>query len=157
MQTRLTELIKPCPKVTPSYFHPGEIGGFNPTYENIEACSRLATHQKRIWVLRGDLILALGIKNLHADKGNTSLYEKIGPDMHQYLNPTDRYGHPSLAVPERGYDGSVYYAGWLIQFHDHIELILHSGRFQNTFLTIDQRNNIERFISLKLGAVYNSL
>lgn len=74
--------------------------------------------------------------------------------MHDQIQPHNRYGHPSLAMPEGAYDGTVYYAGWLRKSANHIEVFLSSGRFQNGQLTMEQREIIEAYIANKFILAY---
>lgn len=150
----LLNVIKSYPKVRPAYFHEGE-RSINPAYQTIENCERLPINEKRIWVLRGDFRLALGIKNILVEYGNTSLFKKIDSTRHQHIDLRDRYGHTSLAMPEQGYDGSAYLAGWLAQRENNtVEILLHSGRYQNTKLSLKQRMVLEKYIALELGKTW---
>jgi|GEM_PF-2788062 len=144
--------IRTFPKVYARYDYAGE-GGINPAYTDIERCEPLCPGEKRIWVLRGDGTLATGIKNVCVREGNTDLFQKVEGAFHKYLDKTNRYGHPSLALPEETYDGSVHYAGWLCN-RDQIEVFLQSGRFHNEMLTDEQRNTIEAHVAEKFIKAY---
>jgi hypothetical protein len=145
--------IKSMPVTAPKYLHSNEVG-INPVYEDSDDCAELCPHEKKIWVLRTDLILAIGIKNGAVQHGNTNILDRVDPSMHEWITPGNRYGHPSLAVPEGTYDGTVYYAGWLRKNHNRIEIFLSSGRFQNAQLTIEQREIIEAYVAYKLMSAY---
>lgn len=148
----LLDAIKQMPKVVSKYKYPNE-ENMNPAFGDLEH-SPLCVGEKRIWVLRGDLNLILGIKNVGVEHGNTHIYEKIDPCVRQHINLGDRYGHPSLAIPENGYDGSVYYAGWLYLHHNYIVVLLQSGRFYNPALTTHQIQILETYISAKFMEAY---
>ncbi len=120
----------------------------NPAYYDIEHCPLLAVNETRIWVLREDLILALGIKNAPESEKNTRLTEKIAPSLHSYFDHNDRYGHPSLTMPQ--HNSPVYYAGWLRQNEHHLTLYIHSGRYQNKELNSWQKTTIEHYIAMQL-------
>lgn len=152
---RLQPQCKSYPITHATYGYTGE-GGINPAYCDIDACSPLCPDEKRIWALRGDGILATGIKNVCVGEGNTSIFHKIDETAHPYLDQKNRYGHPSLAVPETTYDGSVYMAGWLCERSDHLQIFLQSGRFHNEKLSPNQRNFLESHIAYKFIQAYRS-
>lgn len=145
--------IKKFPATLPRYQHQNE-KSINPAYCDIDHCIPLCPGEKRIWVMRTDGILALGIKNTLIAEGNTALKEKTDEIVHQYIDHEDRYGHPSLALPENEYNGSVYYAGWLYQHSDRIEIMSCSGRYQNKKLKPTQKTFLECYIALKLMERY---
>jgi ankyrin repeat protein len=99
--------------------------------------------------LRGDLIVSTGIKNAYIECGNSDICALIDPSMQDYLDPRDRYGHPSLAIPENHFNGSTYYAGWIYKHTNHIKVYLHSGRYQNKALSELQRADIELYLAMK--------
>lgn len=160
----MLEYIKTFPSVAPPYQYDSEKGMYinpdynekyiNPAYCDIDHCLPLCLHEKRIWVLRTDLTLATGIKNANLDEGNTNIFSKIDETMHELIDPDDRYGHPSLAHPANGYDGSVYYTGWLHQHGNHLEVFVGSGRYHNKQLRPQQQKFLEFYIYLKLLEVY---
>jgi len=145
--------IDSFPKVYARYDYPGE-EGINPAYSDIERCEPLCPDEKRIWALRGDGTLATGIKNICVRKGNTDLFQKVEDTLHKYVDKTNRYGHPSLALPEGTYDGSVHYAGWLCNRSDHLQVFLLSGRFHNKMLSEEQRDIIEAYVAGKFINAY---
>lgn len=145
--------IKSMPSTAPKYYNLNEVG-INPVYEDSEHCTELCLHEKKIWALRTDLILAMGIKNGAVRYGNTNIFDRVDPSMHEWIARNNRYGHPSLAISEGAYDGTVYYAGWLRKNQNHIEIFLSSGRFQNTQLTIEQREILEAYVAYKLMLAY---
>ncbi len=145
---QLTRIIQTLPAVTAQYKHPSE-KDINPAFCEIEHAKKLIPSEKRIWVLRKDMVFALGIKNAYAEYGNTPLVTAID-GLTTVINVKDRYGHPSLAMPTPDYDGSVYYAGWLFQHNHHMEVYLSSGRFHNNKLSTFEHIYIEQYISLKL-------
>jgi hypothetical protein len=131
--------------------------GINPAYCNLasDVCP-IPVGENRIWALRGDLILATGIKNCYHSEGATSIVDKIDRQSIPFFQVNNRYGHPSLAAPElkNDYDGSVYYAGWLYQQPDCLQIYLWSGRYRNRKLTIEQRTHMEAYIAKKLQEAY---
>ncbi len=145
--TLLVNLIKEMPKTKARYAYATE-KNINPGYCDIEHSAPLCVEDTRIWVLRSDLILALGIKDI--SKGNINIINKVHSCVQHYIDPEDRYGHPSLTIAECGYDGSAYYAGWLRQHPNKIEVFLYSGRYRNKFLNILQQQYIERYIAIQL-------
>ena len=147
--------IKTFPKVLPQYKYENE-DSINPVYSDIEHCSPLCIGEKRIWVLRTDFTLALGIKNAYASKGNLKLLDKVDETMHTYVNLDDRYGHPSLALPENDYDGSVYYAGWLHQRSNQLEIFICSGRYHNENLSRKQRLCLELYLFLVIKQAFGN-
>jgi len=149
----LISLIKQIPTIQAKYKYENE-KSINPAYCDIEHSFPLCPYEKKIWVLRGDLILAVGIKNAYVDKGNTNIVDLIDTSLHKYLDLDDRYGHPSLAIPEQDYDGSAYYAGWLYQHLNHIEVFLFTGRYQNKKITALQQHYLERYISIQFMEAY---
>lgn len=151
----LINLIKKMPTIHAKYKYTSE-KNINPTYCDIEHSEPLCRDEKKIWVLRGDLILAVGNKNAYVSKGNASLKEVVIDSADQYIDYSDRYGHPSLAMPENDFDGSVYYAGWLYQHANHIEVFLCSGRYQNNKISALQREYIERYISIQFINAYGT-
>lgn len=146
--------IKTLPKVNAGYGYEGE-QGINPIYCDIDACQPLYLDEKRIWALRGDGILATGIKNVCVGEGNTDLWKKVDKSAHVYLEKTNRYGHPSLAVPDGEYDGSVHYAGWVCRRVNHLQVFLQSGRYRvETLFSEAERESIETYIAFKFMDIY---
>jgi len=149
----LVNLIKKIPTIQAKYTNETEIG-INPAYCDIEHSVPLCPHEKKIWLLRGDLILAVGNKNAYVEAGNTTILDAVDTSVQQYIDLNDRYGHPSLAMPEKDYDGSVYSAGWLYQHANHIEVFLYSGRYHNEKITKLQQHYLERYISMQFMEAY---
>ena len=97
------------------------------------------------------MAITFGVKNAYQESwGYHGLVETIDPENHCYIDWEDRIGHPSLAIPDHDYDGSVYYAGHLAQRDGYLEVLDTSGRFERLDLTDDQLNKIEAFIALRL-------
>lgn len=152
----LEEKIKTYPKTYPRYSYKGE-NAMNPAYEAVDEFSTIKPNEKKIWALRGDLVLAVGVKNvdMNLHKGAPALMATVTDQAQQFLNFRDRFGHPSLAVKDENFDGSVYMAGWVCQRNDGaIEIALQSGRFQNKALTNDQRDDIELYIARRFMSAY---
>lgn len=144
----LINLIKKLPTINPRYKHPNE-KSINPTYCDIEHCAPLCPYDKKIWVLRGDLILAVGNKNAYTDMGNTPILNSVNESVQHYIDRADRYGHPSLAMPDGNYTGDAYYAGWLYQHTNHIKVYLCSGRYQNDKINQLEQRYLELYISMQ--------
>ncbi len=143
--------FKDYPKVNTAYKHANEKGK-NPAYHELDIGEpQLPTNEKRIFVLTTELKLIIGIKNAYSDKGNTPLSKLVGS---KNINPQDRYGHPSLALPNEYYDGGVYYAGWLYQHTNHLQVYLWSGRYNNAKLTNQQKQRLELYITQRLVKAY---
>ena len=141
-------IIEHIPPIQAKYIRPNEIS-INPTYQNSEVIDQpLKMNQKKIWVLRSDMILAVGNKNANWTKFNdTDLPEAIESDMHAHVNWDDRYGHTSLAIPHPGYDGSVLYGGYLAQRDGYIELYTFSGRYFRQDLDDDRKAILEAYVA----------
>lgn len=122
----------------------------NAAYTPVENSRPLCIGEQRIFALRTDFILALGIKNSDTELGNIDIYNITNPMLHRYINKGLRSGHESLAMPEGDYDGSVYYAGWLYQHKEHIEIFLASGHYHSPGLGLLQKQLLEVYISEKL-------
>ncbi|MCX7121637.1 MAG: hypothetical protein NTZ67_07710 [Gammaproteobacteria bacterium] len=122
---------------------------FNPTYQDIATVScGLHENQKKIWVFRKDGVIAIGNKNANwVSFAENSLSEAIHHSTHSQIDWNDRYGHPSLAHPYPGYDGSVYYAGLLAQRSDHLEIYLSSGRYNRHDLNENDKKILESYIA----------
>ena len=98
-----------------------------------------------------DLTIAFGVKNAYQESwGYHGFVEVIDPENHCYMDWEDRVGHPSLAIPDHGYDGSVFYAGHIAQRDGYLEVLDTSGRFERLDLTEYELNKIEAFMALRL-------
>lgn len=140
----LDRLLQGISNIPPAYHYKNETN-INPAYATPDNACITETNEMRIWAFRSDRILALGIKN--SGEGYTKLQDKFDPNQIKQVNLLDRFGHPSLAVPEGKFDGSVYYAGWLALRENHIDLIIYTGRFENQTLTASQKILLEAYIS----------
>ena len=136
------------PKVFPKYTHDNE-KSINPFYYDIEHSPLLCEGESRIWALRTDLIIAVGIKNAYNSARGSTIFDRADSSVRHYIDEDDRYGHPSLITTYDGYDESVYIAGWVYQNKNHIEVIFWSGRYTNEDLTKLQRQQIEQYIALQ--------
>ncbi|KTC81650.1 hypothetical protein [Legionella brunensis] len=141
--------------IKPKYKYDNE-GCINPAFENIEQIKfPLKPLEKRIWVLRTDFILATGVKNAYQEEyGYFGLKDTFNETLHTFLNPRDRYGHPSLTIPEQEYDGSVFYAGYLCQRQGFLQAYLVSGRFDRKDLSDEQTQVLEAYIASLLQTAY---
>lgn len=144
--------IKP---VIPKYSYPGE-KSINPAFQNIEQVSSpLLPLEKRIWALRSDLQLVTGVKNAYEEEyGYQGLADTFSPSNLIFLNRKDRYGHPSLTIPEGDYDGSAFYAGYLCQRQGYLQVYLASGRFDRNDLDQQQVAVLEAYIAAHFQAAY---
>lgn len=145
------------PPVKPTFLYPGE-GCLNPGYQPITSVStRLRLNEKRIWVLRSDFILATGVKNAYEKEyGYTGFKEAFSEPLHKHLNWNDRYGHPSLTLPEGDYDGSAFYAGYVCQRQGFLQVYLVSGRFERFDLNETQTQRLEAYIASQFLTAYGN-
>lgn len=143
------------PPITALYTRQNELS-INPCYQPIESVTQpLTCNQKKIWVLRADLTLAVGNKNSNwIYFGDVDLSNALDEELHPYLNWEDRYGHPSLAITHPGFDGSVYYGGYLAQRDDHLEIYTFSGRFFRQDLEAEQKAILEAYIVHQFQRAY---
>ncbi len=134
--------------ILPSRIYANE-SNFNPTYQDIATISCiLHQNQKKIWVYRTDGIIAIGNKNANwISFAENSLSEATHHSLHKHIDWNDRYGHPSLAFPYPGYDGSVYYAGLLAQRNGYLEIYLSSGRYNRHDLNEIDQKVLESYIA----------
>jgi len=145
------------PPVQPKYHYPGE-DTINPAYQDIASIRcPLQSGQIKIWVLRRDLILAIGLKNAYErEYGYTGFKEGFEVSLHRFINFDNRYGHPSLTIPEGSYDGSAYYAGYICQRPNYLQVYLVSGRFERTDLNAEQTSILEAYIAWQFQTVYGT-
>ncbi len=150
--------------ITPKYTY-SEESGINPAFQCIEEVDKLfRLNEKRIFVLRSDFIIATGIKNAEQKHGYLGLKETFDESQYPYLNWQDRYGHPSLAMADNDYDGTVLYAGFICQRKGYLEVFLSSGRYNRCDrvgegilpLTKEKVNVVESYLSLKFQKAYGS-
>ena len=157
MNPELEDYIrKNIPVVKATYGYADE-GGINAVYEAIPSTDhgRLRLYEKRIWALRSDFILATGIKNAYKEEhGYNGLAESLDKLVHKHVDWKNRYGHPSLTLPEGKYDGSAYYAGYLCQHSDYLQVYLCSGRFDRTDLNEEATAKLETYIAEIFWAQY---
>jgi hypothetical protein len=154
----LQEYIKHnIPPVKPQYTYDKE-SGINPAYQNISQFKQrqfLLHNEKRIWVLRSDFILATGVKNAYQQEyGYNGLADTFDESLHPFLNWENRYGHPSLALAEDEYDGFAYYAGFLCQRTNFLQVYLSSGRFERKDLSAEQTHRLECYIAALFQDTY---
>jgi hypothetical protein len=143
------------PSIKPKYSYPGE-GCINPGYQDITSIQYLLLPQeKRIWALRSDFILATGVKNAYEKEyGYTGFKDSFSKSLYSFINWNDRYGHPSLTLPEGNYDGSAFYAGYICQRDGYLQVYLVSGRFERTDLNEQQTRILEAYIAAQFQTVY---
>ncbi|KTC82749.1 hypothetical protein [Legionella cincinnatiensis] len=145
------------PPVNPKYSYSDE-GSINPGYQEITSIhAPLQPQEKRIWALRSDFILATGVKNAYEKEyGYMGFKDSFSKSVHSFLNWKDRYGHPSLTVPEGDYDGSAFYAGYICQRKGYLQVYLVSGRFERNDLNEEQTCILEAYIAAQFQAVYGN-
>lgn len=148
---------KNIPPVKPKYSYPDE-GCINPGYQDITSIQySLKPQEKRIWALRSDFTLATGVKNAYEKEyGYTGFKNSFSKSLHAFLNWSDRYGHPSLTLPEGNYDGSAFYAGYICQRKGYLQVYLVSGRFERNDLNKEQTRILEAYIAAQFQAAYGS-
>jgi hypothetical protein len=149
--------ISTVKKESSSRSYPGE-GAINPAYENLSQVSyRLHLNEKRIWILRSNFQVAIGVKNAYqALWGYHGLHDIFDEKSYPYLNWEDRSGHPSLAMvePESGYDGDVYYAGHFAQREGYLEVVDNSGRFDRSDLPHAQLQLLQSYVALQFQKAF---
>lgn len=137
-------------------------GLINPCYCTIDDESPFRPNEKKIWVLRHDLTVATGIKNVgQSERGrNTTFQSQLAKDLVDkgvvFRPVNDRYGHPSIAFTDKIDDARAYYAGWLSQRDDHIQVYLWSGRFNRHDLSPVKQILVELYITTQLMKLGNS-
>lgn len=146
--------IKP---LFPRYSYQGDTP-INPAYQDSQNINtRLDLNEKRIWVLREDLVLATGVKNAYQKQFNYQGFEsafKEGLDWTSFVNIKDRYGHPSLTLDHQDKQIGVYYAGYLMQESEQLTLFLASGRYAREDLSLEETQLLESYISLLFQEAY---
>lgn len=145
------------PPIMPAYVRENE-QGINPLYQNIDSINTpLKLNQKKIWLFRGDFILAVGNKNAYwTTFSENGLAEEIDPALHHFVNWEDRYGHPSLACSYANYHGSAFYGGLLIQRIGYLELYISSGRYFRNDLPETEKKIMEAYIAYQLQQAYGA-
>ncbi len=126
--------------------------GINPFYFDIESSPKLCIGESRIWAARADAkaVIAVGIKNAYNEARGSTIFDRVEDiSLSNYIHAQNRYGHPSLTIPEDCYDGSVYDAGWVYQNKDRLDVLMWSGRFSNKHLNQIQKQQLEQYIALK--------
>lgn len=151
-QRYIQENISP---VKPKYSYPNE-KNINPAYQDIRYVEcPLQLFEKKIWLLRTDWILVLGAKNAYKKEyGYTGFAETFSKTLHRFLDWDDRYGHPSLALPTDTYDGGVFYAGYICQRPEGLQVYLASGRYDRNDLTKEQTSILEAYIAAQFQVAY---
>lgn len=134
--------------IMPAYLRENE-SGINPAYQDAsDIRAGLFLNQKKIWMLRADFILAVGNKNAYwVSFSERGLPEVISPTLHRFINWNDRYGHPSLACPYEGYNGSAIYAGLLAQRHNYFEVYTSSGRYYRNDIQDHDKKILEAYLA----------
>jgi len=143
------------PSIKPKYSYPNE-SSINPGFQDITSIQYpLLPQEKRIWALRSDFILATGVKNAYErEHGYTGFKDSFSESLYPFINWNDRYGHPSLTLPEGHYDGSAFYAGYICQRDGYLQVYLVSGRFERTDLNEEQTHILEAYIAAQFQTAY---
>lgn len=157
LDTAESYIMECISSVSAFYLREGELS-MNPAYENSKDIKNLLKiNQKKIWTLRSDLILAVGNKNSNWTRfKDTELADAIDFASHDYVNWECRYGHPTLAVPYPGYDGSVFYGGYLAQRDGFIEVYTFTGRYHRDDLDDKDRTILEAYSAYHLQNAYGN-
>ena len=155
IQSYIQQNIPPLISQFPNYENEE---GINPAYQNIaqiQSTCFLNKDEKRIWVLRSDFILATGVKNAYKNRyGYKGLADTFSPAVHHFLNWSNRSGHPSLALAEGSYDGTVLYAGYICQRDGFLQVYLSSGRFDRSDLNAEKMHILESYIAAIFQVTY---
>lgn len=136
------------PPVFPAYIRPNEFA-INPAYQDLSVVKEsLGVNKKKIWLLRGDFILAVGHKNAYwTTFHETGLGEALAPETHCFVNWEDRYGHPSLAISSEKEDSGAFYGGLLAQRKGYLEVYNSSGRYFRDDLPLKHKEILEAYIA----------
>jgi hypothetical protein len=138
----------------PQYIHDNEEVSLNPAYEDItNTDSYLIEGEIRIWALRGDMILATGIKNAYQSRFDYYELQNAFFKSTKHLNIHDRYGHPSLTY-SNNIDVGAYYAGYLKLIGNRLKVFLASGRFFVSSYTKAQVNILEKYLAHQFHRAY---
>lgn len=141
--------------VLPAYIRQNE-SAMNPAYQDITATrDKLFLNEKKIWLFRSDMIVAVGNKNAYwINFAENGLADAIDTKLHRYINWEDRYGHPSLAFEYPGYRSGAFYAGLLAQRNGHLEIFTSSGRYFRTDLDEKSKKMIEAYLAYVFQQTY---
>ncbi len=144
--------ISPVP---PAYVRDNEVG-INPAYQDITVSrDNLFFNEKKIWLFRSDMIVAVGNKNAYwISFSENGLADVIDSKLHRYINWKDRYGHPSLAVEYPGYQSSAFYGGLLAQRHGYLEIFTSSGRYFRNDLNEKTKQIVEAYLAYVFQNAY---
>lgn len=146
---------KNLPLSYPKYFYSNENSTLNPAYEDISNNrSYLTQGAIRIWALRGDMILATGIKNAYQKEFGYTEFQETFFDKQHLLNPKDRYGHPSLTQSELN-DVGAYTAGYLKLTGKTLKVFFASGRYFSKPTSKVKIFILESYLSHLFGKAYN--
>lgn len=142
-----------------NYSRKGECS-INPAYQNSASINQnLKVGEKKIWALREDFILAVGVKNAYQSEFSYHGFESTFDEninLSDSLNLSDRFGHPSLTLNEYDQQLKVYYAGYLSKNSNGLGIFLASGRYFRNDLTLEQISLLESYISLLFQKAYGS-
>jgi hypothetical protein len=115
--------------ITAKYTHSNE-AAINPAFQSIDRVDEaLQVNEKRSFALRRDFILATGVKNAYQEYNYQGLKSVFDESVHCYIDWDAKYGHQSLVISDEVYNGAVYYAGFVCQREDYLEVFLSAGRF----------------------------
>lgn len=141
--------------VFPAYIRRNE-SAMNPAYQDITATrDKLFLNEKKIWLFRSDMIVAVGNKNAYwIHFSENGLADAIDPTLHRYINWEDRYGHPSLAAEYPGFRSSAFYGGLLAQRNGYLEMFTSSGRYFRNDLDEKDKKIVEAYLAYLFQQAY---
>lgn len=128
----------------------------NPAFESLDQMIHpLQLNEKRIWLLRSDFNIVLGVKNAYQEMwGYYGLADIFDANQYAYINWEDRVGHPSLAMPEENYTGDAFYAGHIAQREGYLEVLNYSGRFDRHDLSEAKLKKMEGYMALRFQKAF---
>ena len=141
--------------VFPAYVRENEVA-MNPAYQDITAARhKLFLNEKKIWLFRSDMIVAVGNKNAYwINFAENGLADVIDTKLHRFINWEDRYGHPSLAAEYAGYQSGAFYAGLLAQRNGYLEVFTSSGRYFRNDLDEEDKKIVEAYLAYVFQQTY---
>src|SRR3990167_9440952 len=141
--------------VFPAYVRENEFA-MNPAYQDITAArDKLFLNEKKIWLFRSDMIVAVGNKNAYwINFSERGLVDVIDPQLHRFINWEDRYGHPSLASEYPGYRSGAFHAGLLAQRNGYLEVFTSSGRYFRNDLNEKDKQILEAYLAYVFQQTY---
>ncbi len=145
----IRENIPTIKQLSSAKVYAGE-NSINPAYENLDQINyQLHVNEKRIWLLRNDFIVALGIKNAYQEMwGYYGIHDAFDEHNHPYIDWDDRAGHPSLVTDE------AYCGGHIVRKNKHLEVICISGRYERSDLSEEDIIIMEALLALQFQKTF---